>query len=245
MDLGQALAWLGQNLWSGVGGGFIGAFLGGFAKFFWERWLPDTLTWRRQQSQEHRRVLALFRDPMLRSAYDLQSRLLNIIRQGGLAYLDRQGERQYGVDSSLFVVAQYFAWAEILQQRIRMLNFRALSTALEAMSDKVGDGSSALRVFRMQQREIGERMVKDIGADGEPRVLSYTEFLEFLDTVHQDPPSPLAKSLAPVVRAIDGLLSGTGEKQRLLPIQHALVDLIKCVDDPQQPWLDASRLQKL
>ena len=36
-------------LTSGVIGGFVGAFLGGFSKFFWERWLPDQLTWRREQ----------------------------------------------------------------------------------------------------------------------------------------------------------------------------------------------------
>ena len=79
MQLDQVLT---TSMVSGILGGFIGAFLGGFARFFWDRYLPDMLTWRREQAQERRRVVARFRDPMLRAADEFQSRLYNLIRLG-------------------------------------------------------------------------------------------------------------------------------------------------------------------
>src|SRR5688572_17822752 len=98
----DAAQWLASNLGSGIIGGFIGAFLGGFAKFFWEKFLPDVITWRRQQVQERRRVLAVYRDPMLRAASEFQGRLWNIIRRGGLGYMEDVGEAQYATDSTLY-----------------------------------------------------------------------------------------------------------------------------------------------
>jgi hypothetical protein len=237
MDLGS---WMATYVTSGIIGGFIGAFLGGFAKFFWERFLPDWLTWRRQYAQESQRILATYRDPMLRAAGDLQGRLWNIIRKGGLGYMGAVGEGQYATDSTLYVVAQYFAWAEILGQRIRLLNYRELSRALRVTSETIAAGHNGIRVFRLQQREIGERMLAGEGA--EPRVLSYSEFL---DRLGQTPPSPLSKSLEPARRAIEALQRGETDRKALIPIQHALIDLIICIDDPRHPWIPPDRRQKV
>ncbi len=238
MDVRQ---WLVSNLTGGIIGGFIGAFLAGFARFFWDRYLPDIVTWRRQQAQERHRVVATYRDPMLRATYDLSSRLWNVIRRGGSEYMGAVGEEQYATDSTLYVAAQYFAWAEILQRRIRLLDYRELSQALAVVAETIARGDSGLRVFRLQQREIGERMLMGDGSSGEPRVLTYSEFL---DQMHQEPPSPLAKSIEPVRRAVEALRDGDVRVKQLVPIQHALIDLIGCIDDPRRPWIRPDRRSK-
>ena len=237
----DALQWIDANLGSGIIGGFIGAFFGGFAKFFWEKYLPDTLTWRRQQAQERRQVLATFRDPMLRAADDLQSRLWNVACKGGLTYLGAVGEANYGTGSTLYVLAQYFAWAEILRQRIRLLNYGGLSRSMDKVAGELADSVSGLQIFRLQQREIAERMIVASDADGALSVLTYGEFL---DQIGGPSPSALVSSLAPAVRAIDALKDGTTAVERLRPIQHALIDLIDVIDDPRMPWIDAGRRTK-
>ncbi len=239
MDWQALWDWLSKNLTGGIIGGFIGAFLGGFARFFWDLWLPEFLTWRRQQAVTRSQVLATYRDPILLAAYDFQSRLYNVIRKGGLRYMQQVEQEQYAIDSTLYVAAQYFAWAEILRQRIRLLNYPELSQALDLVSESVADTESGLRIFRLQQREIGERMLVLDGKGGEQRVLNYTEFL---DQLHDEPSSPLSRSLEPLRRAINGVEANRAMLDRLKPIQHALVKLIKRIDDARHPWLDQKKI---
>jgi hypothetical protein len=214
----------------GVIAGFVGAFFGGFAKFFWENYLPNTLTWRRQQAQERQKVLSTYRDPMVRAASDLRSRLYNFINLGGFPYMEAAGEGAYAIDSTLYVAAEYFAWAEILAQRIRMLDYQQLSGQLNAVSEVIAEHSSGLRVFRLHQREIGERMVVGYDANAGPHVRTYSEFI---DQLHHDPPTELEQSLAPLYHAIHRIKQGEVDNDSFRPTFDALSNLLSYINRPR------------
>jgi hypothetical protein len=78
-----------------------------------------------QRRFEAERTAARYREPLARAAYDLQSRLYNILQQNLLAvYFDKgdERERSYVVDNTTFLVAQYFAWTEIVRRDIQYID---------------------------------------------------------------------------------------------------------------------------
>jgi hypothetical protein len=243
MDIGQ---WIASNLTAAAAGGILGALLAPFPKAFAERWIPALAGWYQQQAQARQRVLAMYRDPMLRAADDFQSRLFNIISpaqdgktckpysEGGEAYMRAYGGHEYFVESTLFEAAQYFAWSEILKQRIRLLNYRDLSTRLDVVEERIAATRSKFQVFRLHQREIGERMIVNDDTRDETRVLTCKEFL---DQIREQPQSPLARSLKPLQSAIDRIPRDPETRAELTFIQHALIDLIKLIDDRRNPWI--------
>ena len=228
------------SLVSGILGGFVGAFLGGFARFFWDRWLPDVMTWRREQGQARRKVLATFRDPMLRAADDFQSRLYNLIRLGGLDFMDHTAGTEYGTNSTLFVAAQYLGWSELLRRNIRALDYADLASALDAVTSALASSGSGIRVFRLQQREIGERMLVRDGST--ERVMIYTEFV---DELASNPSGPLARSLQPIRATIESLRKVPEDRRDgLRPTQHALIDLLQRLNRGDSAWKYVATLDR-
>src|SRR5713226_932481 len=78
-----------------------------------------------QRRIESEKAAARYREPLARAAYDLQSRFYNILEQNLLvAYFDHgdERERSYVVDNTAFLVAQYFAWTEIIRRDIQYIN---------------------------------------------------------------------------------------------------------------------------
>jgi len=74
---------------------------------------------------EAERVLSRFREPLLRAAYDLQSRLYNIAAQDLLTAYLRFGEPEeaaYVINNTLYLTAQFFAWNEIIRRDIQFLD---------------------------------------------------------------------------------------------------------------------------
>ena len=65
-------------------------------------------------------VLATYREPLAASAFDLQSRNYNILR---LDFFDKwangRGRTDAAIESTLFRLAQYFGWSEILRRKIQ------------------------------------------------------------------------------------------------------------------------------
>src|SRR5205085_8842799 len=77
---------------------------------------------------EKERTVSRYREPLARAAYDLQSRFYNIIRQGLIeAYLVNGAKREqsYVIENTVFLIAQYFAWAEIIRKHIQFLDLGA------------------------------------------------------------------------------------------------------------------------
>lgn len=190
-------------------------------------------TTRMTMAHDAERVLAKFREPLVDAAYELQSRLYNIIQLDFLRryYLDGdESEREYAISNTLYVFAQYFAWVEILRHEIQFLSFseatrtRAVGDRLRAVvhafqSDDPALGT-ALRIWRGEQRAIGERMMARSGDEVSCR--GYAAFVE------RDDPT-LARFLARLRSDLEGA-AGTPPPPRARELQRVLAALVRELD---------------
>lgn len=198
-----------------------------------DRWVE------RSREEEADRLIRRYRDPLLRAAFDLQSRLYNI---AVLGFLDKylangsSSEQRYARESSLYVLAEYLGWVEILRQDVQFLDLghqersRQLRDHLDVvrhvlLSDR---DDATLRVFRGEQRAIGELMIAHDPA-GQRQCIGFAtfvdkrargEFAPWFDTLAGD-----VDLLARDVRA---------HADRLVDLQHALVDLVDFLDPDHQ-----------
>jgi hypothetical protein len=137
--------------------------------------LQDELEQRRQQASKEElveQVMSRYREPLLRAAFDLQSRIYNIVRQRFLArYLQQGGQddQRYACHNTMFVFAEYLGWVEILRRGVQFLDLgdvrrnRLLVERLEAIGTILStdrDFQDAVPcIFRGEQRAIGELMM--------------------------------------------------------------------------------------
>jgi hypothetical protein len=80
-----------------------------------------------QARREAKAVLARHREPLLAAAYELQSRLHNILCNRFVEnYMagTRAGKQEAALESTLYVFAQYFGWREIIRHEIQFLRSR-------------------------------------------------------------------------------------------------------------------------
>lgn len=138
---------------------------------------------------EYEQVMKRYQGPLLHAVYDLQSRLYNIIVQGLInAYYihGNDSEKEYVVNNTVFVIAQYFAWTEIIRREIQFIDFRDLvnTKKLSELRDNIyglwqTDGYSDLfRVWAGEQRAIGELMVEE--KNNQLTCIGYAAFLNKL-----------------------------------------------------------------
>lgn len=62
------------------------------------------------EQQAAEKVVSRFRDPLLHAAYDLQSRIFNILKRGFLKRYYTDGsprEKEYAVENTVFLLAQF------------------------------------------------------------------------------------------------------------------------------------------
>ena len=144
--------------------------------------LQAELDQRRDQATKASRleeVVSHYRDPLLSAAFELQSRIYNFVRGGFVDYLRNgdQNEQYYAVTNTLFVIAQYLAWAEALRRGVQFLELgdlqrnRELVSRLEAIRSTFSTDSRVsgpFRIFRGEQRAIGELMLEPAGKDNSP-----------------------------------------------------------------------------
>lgn len=180
-----------------------------------------------------RRVVARFREPLCRAAFDLQSRIYNLVCLDVLDRFHVNGgprEREYVVDSTVYVFAEYLGWTEIIRREVQFLDLGAVedSRHLAQLQHEISESllrsdlPSPFRIFRGEQRAIGELMI---------------------DTSSQPPhclgPAAFALRTAPafcrwfdLLRAdVDWLAAERDRRiERLVFVQHALVDLIEFLD---------------
>jgi hypothetical protein len=183
------------------------------------------------------------------AVFDLQSRLYNILhgqvvdRSPGAgvgyltAYLGRgtPAEAEYARRSTVFVLAEYLAWAEVLRRDIQFLNLggsrinRKIMGQISQISSDISDMSgpnSELRLFRAHQRAIGELMVHPDSAPGQRWCLGYAEFCQRLD--HDN---AFLAWFAGLLGDVDRLAIDTVPAvPRLQKIQNELVALIDLLD---------------
>ncbi len=196
--------------------------------------------------RESEAVLARYREPLVAAAFELQGRLYNILEFGFLEkYLVHGDESQktYAVENTLYVVAQYFGWSEILRREIQFLSFsdskrsRAVAARqrriVEILQSDDPDLGRPFLIWRGEQRAIGERMVAT--ANGRVECLGYASFLERREPEFR--------------RWLERLETEIGEiaerpNRRVIELQHALIDLIRELD-PQSLRYSAEVLQKV
>ncbi|MGH8898352.1 MAG: hypothetical protein ACRDZ4_15360 [Egibacteraceae bacterium] len=215
---------------------------------------------RRRASKEElvQELMARYREPLVRAAFDLQSRIFNIVRQGFLVKYcadGTEGEREYAVRNTVFVLAEYLGWVEILRREVQFLDLgdvernRRLVEWLEAVSDILSTDrritDPGFRLFRGQQRALGELMIEPIewtraGAKDEPargRCMGYAAFVAKLETE----PS-FARWFDKLEADVERLAADPASAgERLIPLQQALIDLIDFLDDPPARFPVAQR----
>lgn len=191
-------------------------------------------------------VLAKYREPLVQAAFELQSRLYNITRQGLLNNFYVHGnerDRAYTVENTLYVLAQYLAWTEIIRHEVQFLDLgevegtRKLAKLQEhirviLLSTRYGN---VFRVFRGEQRAIGELMV--VAQDHVDTCIGYAAFVAKRDESFRSWFEPLRQSVDTL--ATD-LKSDNG---RLVALQHALIELIEYLD-PERIRFDKDRCKR-
>jgi hypothetical protein len=175
-------------------------------------------------------VISRYREPLASAAFDLQSRLRNILDKGFLTYLSGSKERrEEALSSTLFRLAQYFGWAEALRQGIQFLDFNEPERSREVRkatgdvarlwaTDKYGPD---LMIWYEAQRAIGELML--VERDEFFSVIGFARFSREVDRFQP--------WLGEFKAALE---DGHAQKsRRLLHLQHSLVELVRVLD-PQE-----------
>lgn len=195
-----------------------------------------------QQATQRKRdeqldLMSRIRDPLLWAAFDLQSRIFNIVNLNFLSeYLlnGSEEEHEYARLNTIYVFAQYLCWVEIVRRRVQFLdlgskqenrklvNFFSVGASILS-ADSFRD--PLFRIFRGDQRGIGEVMI-DTRADGELICIGYAEFYRMMDTE----PS-FARWFTNLSTSIDQLAAAdTCHNPRLVAFQENLIGLIDLLD---------------
>jgi hypothetical protein len=208
--------------------------------------LSDRLAKQRETESREAQTATLmskYRDPLLRSATDLQSRLFNIHQNRVLQNFDQRclSEQEYLVNNTLYVFAEYFGWVEILRREIQFLDLgdlelnRCLSELFVNITKAFGTNQfngrgnldSTFQLFNGEQRAIGEIMMKSRSADPMQgyECIGYAAFVQKMrepDFAHWF--TKLKEDLEMIIKA-----SGIGG-ERLVLIHSRLIDLIDFLD---------------
>jgi hypothetical protein len=140
--------------------------------------------------REGAKVIAKFRDPLMHAAYDLQSRIFNILRKEFLQEYYSNGsprEQDYAVENTIFLLAQFLGWSEIIRREIQFLALGddGQTKELRAIQDRIHRQlrtdrlKSGFRLFAGEQRAVGELMIDS--RNGVPRCLGFAAFLNGRD----------------------------------------------------------------
>lgn len=191
--------------------------------------LADSLVRKREsesKSAEARRLVARYRDPLLISSFDLQSRIFNVLRPGGF-----RGSRQpdYFRSNTLFVIAEFFGWLEIIRRDLQFLDLgaaedtRLLLDRIESVRHVFASTSGwrdEYYIYRGEQRAIGELMAVD------STTIGYASFVAKLEE------PAFARWFDRLGKAIDAL---PGQRpERFVHLQNALIDLIDFLDPGEE-----------
>ncbi|WP_335977072.1 hypothetical protein [Streptomyces sp. CA2R106] len=215
---------------------------------------------RRLRSWEQRTYMDRYGASLVWAAYDLQTRLYNILhghvldretsRGSGFltSFLTRGTDREaeFVRRSTVFVLAEYLGWVEILRRDVQFLDLGTsrLNSQVTLQISRIGSSlskidaaSSELRLFRAQQRAVGELMIHPDGEPGRRRCLGYAEFCAKLD---QD--AAFAGWFGVLLADVDRLAADTAPAvARLQVVQQQLVELIDLLD-PKRIRLPQFRL---
>jgi hypothetical protein len=194
---------------------------------------------RETQRELAERILQQYRDPLLDAAHTLQGRLFNIMEkaylQGYLNHPDPE-ERRYARDYTVFAIAEYLCWVEILRRELRFHDLGDIEQNRKLMERLTSiqyafqrdDLARQFQVFRGRQRAIAELMMVPSNAPEGPRTdcLGYAAFCRRLEG---DP--DFAGWFAQLQNDVPLVAeSSAAENVRLTYLQRELIDLIDFLD---------------
>ena len=208
--------------------------------------LSDQLAKKREREARALQTAALmskYRDPLLRSAIDLQSRLFNICKNNILEEFDQKdpSEQKYLINNTLYVFAEYFGWVEILRREVQFLDLgdfelnRHLNELLVNVTKAFGTNrlneqpnfDPTLQLFNGEQRAIGEIMMLPRSSDRALgyECIGYAAFVQKMaDPAFKQWFLKLRKHLSQMVN------SPQTDWHRLILIHSRLIDLIDFLD---------------
>jgi hypothetical protein len=207
-----------------------------------ERFKDDLARTREADSkvEESQRLVALYRDPLLRSAYDLQSRIYNIAR----GYSGHRDPEYFRL-STLFVISEFFGWLEIIRKEMQFLDLRpaVMTVELNRKLHRVQDLFATTHtwrddyyIYRGYQRTIGDLMITQI--DPSARLGSRCECIGYAAFVARQSDPQFARWFDRLGRAIEELPGQVPE--RLICVQHALVDILDFLDPDRERFVRTS-----
>jgi hypothetical protein len=203
----------------------------------------------RSREEESERLLRRYRDPVVRAAFDLQSRIYNIVVNRFLEkYLVRgtPAEQEYAVESTLYVIGEYFGWVEVLRQEVQFLDLGDAGKSRE-LRERLGAINSiffserpdtAFRIFRGEQRAIGQVMVAPVSVSGGREVIGYADF------VARRKSPEFARWFNKLDADIRQLATSDARPDRLIDAQNALIGLLAFLD-PENQYFPESRRQPI
>lgn len=176
-----------------------------------------------------------YRGPLVHSAYELQSRIFNLVSLDVISYHftnnnDDSTEKEYFLKNTMYVIAQYFAWTEIIRKEIQFIEFHesAASEHLSALQDVIYatwqsiEYTDSLSIWAGEQRGIGELILEE--KNGRYECVGYSKFLKLI----QGGEEPLLQQLESRVATF--LDSNDYKSVRLVKLQHTLIDLLEFLD---------------
>ena len=201
-------------------------------------------TSRIERLEDADRVALRFREPLLQAAFNLQSRLYNIVRGDLLHRIDidlgTAEEQEYVVEYTLYLIGQYFCWVEILRRESLFLDprnqdrNRAVADQLERVRDAFAASddpaiTGPLRVFRGEQRAIAEMMIMAAEPPSldAPRwdCIGYARFVKGRSDPDDDRWFRRARTDLQTIRS-----STTPDFDRITVVQHRLLELVNVLD---------------
>lgn len=188
------------------------------------------------KADEAARLVSKYRDPLLRSAYDLQSRIYNIYRPGGFGFTGT-ADPDYFRLNTLFLIAEFLAWLEIIRREMQFLDLGAvkatknLSHTLQEVQGHIADRwkfRDDIYLFRGHQRAIGELMLVTVEVQDmigrRHECMGYAAFV----VAYESP--TFGKWFTRLGEAIDQLRDKKYRPERLVWVQRTLIDLIDLLD---------------
>jgi hypothetical protein len=196
--------------------------------------------YRLDRSDAAEEIMSRYRDPLLRSIIDLQGRIYSIVE---LDFMQRHlgsGDAEqigYARASTLFRLAEYFGWVEILRIGVQFLDLgdqtrsRELAALLHQISLAFANThefpDAAFRLFRDEQRGVGELVIESL--PGDPRAYHCIGYTQFVQRLEDDPNfsrwfARLGTEIGAMVNPPDGYLD------RLIEIHNIFGSLLEFLD---------------
>jgi len=205
--------------------------------------IQNELEMRRQQASGRdaiEEVMAQYKNPLLRSAIDLHGRIYSIMKVDFVKRHLKSDDtewRDYAKASTLFRIAEFFGWIEILRQGVQFLDLgdqgrsRELATLLQRISLAFANThqfpNAAFRLFRDEQRAIGELVIETLPSDH--RGYQCMGYARFVGRLELDP--AFARWFSRLGDEMDLMIDPLpGYMDRLTNVHDELISLLEFLD---------------